>query len=246
LGIIDRLLRLLRANINYQLDRAEDPERLLEEIQREEHAQIARVRDRIRDMIALEKELESGLQQTRGRAVEWERKAEAAIAAGRDDLAREALRRRRDSAESARTGEQELEIQRQAVARLKERLRTLESRHEATLRRKDALVARHRRAEAQRRIAGHLDTDQTARDMTRVERKVRRIEASAAATTELADSSVDAQLMSLGDPAIEAELRALKQRLASADSDDDELDVLDQLEEGPARDGKHDALKSGL
>jgi phage shock protein A len=108
-------------------------------------------------------------------------------------------------------------------------------------------VARHRRAEAQRRVAGHLAADETAREMARIERKVRRVEANAAATTELAESSIETQLMSLGDPAIEAELQALKQRLAEAEADEEELDTLalDQLD-NPGRDTGRQSLKSGL
>lgn len=248
MGIIDRLLRLVRANVHHQLDQAERPGPLLEEILREEQAHLSRVRDRVRDMIALEKEIESGLHQSRGMVIEWARKAEAAVAAGRDDLAREALRRKRDSDENVRTGEQDVEVQRQVVGRLKDQLRTLESRHEATRRRKDVLVARHRRAEAQQSVAGQLAADTTSAEMAHIERKVRRVEAGAAASAEIAGSSLDAQLMSLNDPVIESELRELKERLASNQLDEEgdalSLDGLDQLDV-PAFEAKPGALKSG-
>ena len=79
-----------------------------------------------------------------------------AVAAGKDDLAREALRRKRDNEENSAIYTEQRGVQSQAVAKLKDQLRQLEAKYQATLGARDTLVARQRRARAQRRYGALL------------------------------------------------------------------------------------------
>src|SRR5687768_9597313 len=97
MGILDRMSRLLRANINDLIDRAEDPEKMLNELLREMSDSIREARVQVANMIAQEHTLEAELQDAQREAREWDRKAELAVVNSKDDLAREALRRKRDS-----------------------------------------------------------------------------------------------------------------------------------------------------
>ena len=97
MAILDRMSRLIRANINDLLDRSEDPEKMLNELLREMDSSIVEARSQVANTIAQEKELEADLQQSQHDAREWERRAELAVGAAKDDLAREALRRKRDA-----------------------------------------------------------------------------------------------------------------------------------------------------
>ena len=214
MGIMDRLSTLIRANVNDALDRAEDPVKMIDQILRDMQENIAEGRKQVAAMIAQEKELEGDLGTVRKLATEWQAKAQRAVAAGRDDLAREALRRKRDNDENASVYEQQLRTQQQTVAKLKQQLQQLEAKYQSTLSQRDALIARHRRAEAQQQVAATLSTyspmDPTA-DLERMERKIRGTEARAAATAEIADTSLDTQLRELDyDLDIERELAALK------------------------------------
>lgn len=214
MGIMDRLSRLIRANVNDMIDRAEDPEKMLDQILRDMETNITQARAQVAAMIAQEKELEADLAETRKLASEWGAKAKRAVEAGKDDLAREALRRKRDNEENARVYEQQLNVQQQTVDKLKEQLRRLEAKYQATMSQRDALIARQRRARAQRQIAATLTTfsplDPTA-DLERMERKIRGAEAHAAAVVEMSEDSFEAQFRELDDDAdIEAELQALK------------------------------------
>lgn len=217
MGILDRVSQLLRANVNDMLDRAEDPEKMINQILRDMQENIGEARQAVAAMIAQEKELEIDLAQTRKLASEWQSKAERAVTAGKDDLAREALRRKKDNEENATVYEQQLGVQVQAVEKLKQQLQALEAKYQSTLSQRDSLITRQRRAEAQKKVAGQLQTfspmDPSA-DLERMERKIRGSEAQAAAQIEMHDTSFDAQFRELDyDESVEDELAALKQSM---------------------------------
>lgn len=217
MGILDRVSQLVRANVNDLLDRAEDPEKMINQILRDMQENITEARKAVASMIAQEKELEIDLAQTHKLSSEWQRKAERAVAAGKDDLAREALRRKKDNDENAAVYQQQLTVQEQAVEKLKSQLTALESKYQSTLSQRDSLIARQRRAEAQKKVTASLTTFSPldpSGDLERMERKIRQNEAQAAAQIEMHDDTLDAQFKELDyDQDVEDELTALKQSL---------------------------------
>ena len=235
MGIIDRISQLARANINDMLDRAEDPEKMLNQILRDMETNIRQAREQVAMMIAQEKEIGIDLAATQKLAGEWGAKARRAVEAGKDDLAREALRRKRDNEENAAVYESQLSTQQQTVAKLKQQLQALETKYQSTMSQRDTLIQRQRRAKAQVKVAESLTEfspmDPTA-DLERMERKIRGSEAKAAALTELGDESFDAQFRELDyDIDIEAELAQLKGGSTATaaipeSTSDDELDAI--------------------
>jgi phage shock protein A len=218
-GMIDRMARLIRANINDLIDQAEDPEKMIDQILREMHEGIVGARAQVAAMIAQEKELELDAAETQKLAGEWGRKAERAVTAGKDDLAREALRRKRDNEENSKIYAEQLGVQSQAVTKLKDQLRQLEAKYQATLGSRDALVARQRRAKAQRQVAETIvvftPLDPTS-ELDRMERKIRSEEAHAMAALEVGDNSFEAQFQALeAESDVEDELEALKKALGT-------------------------------
>jgi phage shock protein A len=170
-------------------------------------------------MIAQEKELELDAAETKNLAEEWGRKAERAVTASKDDLAREALRRKRDNEENSAIYTEQLAVQRQAVAKLKDQLRQLEAKYQATLGARDTLIARQRRARAQRQVAEAIvvftPLDPSS-ELDRMERKIRSEEAHAMAALEIGEDSFDAQFHALeGESDVEDELEALKKSLGA-------------------------------
>ncbi len=222
MGMMDRLSRLIRANINDLIDSAEDPEKMLNQILRDMESTIAQARKQVQDMIVQQKLLEADRDEARRLAHEWAVKAKRAVDAGKDDLAREALRRKRDNEANAQVYEQQVQTQLQVVAKLREQLRQLEAKYQATLSRRDTLIARHRAARATAQVAETLVTfsplDPTA-DLDRMERKIRASEAKAAALVEISVDTVESQFLELEDPEIEAELAMLKAGIAGQDDE---------------------------
>jgi phage shock protein A len=207
--------RLIRANVNDMIDRAEDPEKMIDQILRDMESNIRTARSQVAAMIAQEKELEADLGETKQLAAEWGAKAKRAVEAGKDELAREALRRKRDNEENSSVYEQQHATQQQTVEKLKSQLSQLESKYQQTMSQRDSLIARQKRAVASKQVAEFTSVSLSPMDagseLDRMERKIRQTEAQAAAIGEMHDTSFDAQFAELDyDVEIEKELEALK------------------------------------
>ncbi len=192
---------------------------MIDQILRDMQESITMARAQVAAMIAQEKELELDAAETKKLAGEWGRKAERAVAAGKDDLAREALRRKRDNEENSAIYGEQLGVQTQAVAKLKDQLRQLEAKYQTTLGARDTLIARQRRAKAQRQVAEAVvvftPLDPSS-ELDRMERKIRSEEAHAKAALEIGDESFEAQFQALDNESdVEDELQALKTSLGA-------------------------------
>lgn len=216
MGILDRMTRLVRANINDMLDQAEDPEKMLNELLREMESSIREARVAVANTIAQEKELEADLQDSQREAREWERRAELAVTSGKDDLAREALRRKRDAESIGTVYAQQLTSQQEMVARLKQQLQMLEAKQAEAESKRDVLIARHRATRAQRQITetvSSLPGLDSFSELDRMEKRIRGEEAKTAALGELQGEDLDYQFYELDrDDDIESQLAALKSR----------------------------------
>jgi phage shock protein A len=213
--------RLIRANINDMLDRAEDPEKMLNELLREMEGSIREARVQVANMIAQEKDLESDLQEAQRDGYEWGRRAELAVGSGKDDLAREALRRKRDAENIATIYAQQLTSQQEMVTRLKHQLTMLEAKHDEAESKRNVLVARHRATRAQRQVTetmSQLPGLDSYSELERMERRIRSEESRTAAIGELQGEDVEWQFAELDrDEDIESELMAIKAQLGGGD-----------------------------
>lgn len=216
MAILDRMSRLIRANINDLLDRAEDPEKMLNELMREMDSSISEARSQVAATIAQEKELEADLRESQHDAREWERRAELAVNAGKDDLAREALRRKRDAEGIATVYATQLSSHQEMVEKLKSQLTMLQAKRDEAESKRDVLIARHRATMAQRQISDTLSTLpglDSFSELDRMEKRIRMEESRTAAMGELQGEDMDFQFQQLDrDDEIEAELAALKAR----------------------------------
>ena len=216
MGIFDRVSRLLRANVNDALDNAEDPEKMLDQLIRDMTEELRQARGQVAAMIAQEKELAADKAESDRTAAEWQRRAELAVGQGKDDLAREALRRKRDADENARVYGDQLTAQQQTVTRLKNQLQDLDNKLDQMQSKRDALIARSRRAKAQQQVSetiSNLPNGNAASEFERFERRIRSTEAKAAASSEVAELGNDDEFAKLDqDFGVEDELAALKSK----------------------------------
>jgi len=221
--ILDRVANILRANVNDLLDQAEDPEKMLNQITRDMAEAIKEAKAQVTETIAQENLLKGNAAKSKELAAQWQEKAELAVERGRDDLAREALRRKRDYEANGTVYETQLTAQHQMVEKLKTDLQALESKYEELQRNREVLIARHKLAEAQKRIqttvAAASAIDFTS-ELGCMEEKIRLEEARAAASAELTGATLDAQLDALAssdeDTAVDEELQALKDKKGKA------------------------------
>lgn len=218
MGILDRMSRLIRANVNDLIDNAEDPEKMLNELLREMQANIREARHQVATMIAQEKQLEAEYQDAQMDAREWDRKAEMALKRDREDLAREALRRKRDAEEISLVYAGQLAGQQELIEKLRSQLKVLDQKYIEAESKRNLLIARHRRAQAQKRITETFSSlpDMSAMgELDRMEKRIIADEAQAEAMHELETDDIEWQFAELeADSDVEDELLALKARIS--------------------------------
>ncbi len=153
MGIFDRLATLLKSNINDLISRAEDPEKMLDQIVVDMRNQLARAKQQVAAAIADEKRLKDQAEAEEKAAADWEAKAMLAVKEGRDDLAKQALVRQAEHAEHANTLYTTWQAHQLETEKLKNSLRDLNDKIEEAKRKKNLLLARQRRAQAQQKIS---------------------------------------------------------------------------------------------
>jgi phage shock protein A len=223
MGIFDKLSTLLRSNINDMIARAENPEKMLNQIMLDMREQMTKAKQEVAVAIAGERKLKAQAEEELKQAREWERRAMLAVRSERDDLARLALTRQQEYAERATSLHETWQRQHADTERLKESLRQLNAKIEEARRKKNLLVAKQQRAQAQKRIhetmAGLSDNsafDAFNRMADRIEETERRALAAAEVSEELSGDPLErqfAQLEAGSGGGAEMMLLELKQRM---------------------------------
>jgi len=189
MGIFSRLGTLIKSNLNDLISKAEDPEKMLNQVLIDMGNQLIEAKRQIAASIADEKRLRKQADAEAATAKEWERKAMMAVRAGDDELAKQALLRQKEHENLAAQFEEQWTAQKTAVDRLKDTLRTLNDKVEEAKRKKNILIARKKRAEAQKAIQETMSglSDTSAFDtFERMADKIDQLEAEAEAGSELA------------------------------------------------------------
>ncbi|MCL2472826.1 MAG: PspA/IM30 family protein [Treponema sp.] len=198
MGIFSRLKTLISSNVNDLISKAEKPEKMLNQLIIDMQAQLLESKRSVAMAIADEKKLERQTTDQDTQAQEWERKAMLAVKAGQDDLAKEALLRKQEYENAAAEYRKQWEAQKTSVESLKESLRELQNKIEEAQRKKNLLIARAKRAEAQQKIQDTMSSvsgNRSAFDaFDRMAQKVDQMEAQADATKELEDFSANTSL----------------------------------------------------
>lgn len=213
MGIFSRLKTLISSNVNDMINKAENPEKMLNQLIIDMNEQLIESKKAVAMAIADEKKLERETMNQQAQSQEWERKAMLAVRAGQDDLAKEALLRKQEYENNYVEYKKQWEAQKASVEKLKESLRELQNKIEEAQRKKNLLIARAKRAEAQQKIQNTISNvtgNKSAFEaFDRMAQKVDQLEAEADAAKELEDFSKDTNL--------EKRFAALEKSDASAD-----------------------------
>ncbi len=188
MGIWDRFSTMLRSNINDLISKAENPEKMLNQLIIDMKSQLAKAKQQVASAIADEKKLEADAAALRKQAEDWERRAMLAVQEGRDDLAKQALLRYNEALQGAQQLHETWLKHKAETEQLKLSLRQLNDKIEEAKRKKNILVARAKRAEAQQRIQETLSgmSDKSAfESFERMAEKIEEQERKAIASAEL-------------------------------------------------------------
>lgn len=222
MGIFQKLSTLLRSNINDAIARAENPEKMLNQVLIDMREQLAKAKQEVAVAIADERKLKAQLEDEQKLANDWEHRAMLAIREGRDDLAKQALLRQQEHGERAMHLEETWRRQADETERLKDALRQLNDRIEEAKRKKNLLVAKQKRAQAQKRIhetmAGLNDQSAFAtfeRMAEKIEETERRALASAEVAETLSGDTLEQEFSRLkpAEESVDFRLLELKQKM---------------------------------
>jgi phage shock protein A len=224
MNIFDRIAMLFRSNVNAVISEFEQPEKMLNQIILDMRSQLVKAKQQVAAAIADEKRLNDQTKQELKEAEDWERRAMLAVQQNQDELAKQALMRR--SEHMARGDQLNLTWQahKQETDRLKDSLRSLNDNIEEANRKKNLLLAKQRRADAQKRInetMSHISEKSAFEAFARMEEKIdaneRKIRASAEIDEEFSGDKLANDFKRLeaagGNQSAEVLLIELKQKM---------------------------------
>lgn len=230
-SIFGRITQMAKANANAAIDAAEDPGKMLDQTIREYNENIQEAESAVATTIGNLRLLEDDQQEDERAAVEWGKKAAAAIARSQqfqeagdeanatkfESLAKVALGKQVAAENEAKAQQAQVASQSSTVEQLKTGLEKMKAKRTDLVSKRDELVARNRNATAQNQMMDavkSIDFLDPSSEVGRFEEKIRREEARAIGAGELMASTLDNQFDELDDlgevSEVEARLAALK------------------------------------
>ncbi|MGI0485092.1 PspA/IM30 family protein [Pantanalinema rosaneae CENA516] len=217
MGLFDRVSRVVRANLNDLVSKAEDPEKILEQTIVDMQEDLVQMRQAVASAIASQKRTQQQYNQAQTEANNWQQRAQLALQKGDETLAREALVRKKTHSDTAGSLKSQLDQQSTMVDTLKRNLIALEGKISEAKTKKDMLKARASAAKANEQlqnVVGRMSTSSAMGAFERMEDKVLQMEARSQAAAELAGADLESQFAMLeagGD--VDDELAAMKAQL---------------------------------
>ena len=221
MGLIDRIIRVIRANINNLIGSAEDPEKILEQTVTDMQDDLVQLRQAVAQAIATQKRTERQTHQAQSTADEWYSRAQLALKQANELLAREALTKRKSYQETATAMKTQVEQQNTVVVRLKKDMQMREGKISEAKTKKEMYIARARSAQATQRLnemLGGVNTSGSLSAFERMEEKVLQLEAQSEAQAELGTDDLQKKFASLeASNDIDRELATMKAQLSGSE-----------------------------
>ncbi len=225
MSIFQRISDIISANLNELTEGFENPEQLLRQAIGEMEESIAHATRDTARALASEKTIAKELKNNQDLVATWHQRAEKAVAAGDDDLARRALKRKREHENLVAALQDQLKLAKETGQSLRRQLDAMKAKLAEAQRSLATLSARHRAANFRKKmerldlgVSSQLDRDAFAK-FDRLRGKVERAEAEAEAYAELNDSAaadreLDQEFEVDRDVEIDAQLAELKEKVA--------------------------------
>ncbi|MBN3923376.1 PspA/IM30 family protein [Nostoc sp. NMS4] len=217
MGLFDRIKRVVSSNLNDLVNKAEDPEKMLEQAILEMQEDLVQLRQGVAQAIAAQKRSEKQYNDAQNEINKWQRNAQLALQKGDENLARQALERKKTYTDTSTALKASLDTQSTQVETLKRNLIQLESKISEAKTKKEMLRARITTAKAQEQLQNMVSGMNTSSAMSafeRMEEKVLMQEARAQSAGELAGADLESQFARLeGSSDVDDELAALKAQM---------------------------------
>ena len=217
MGLLDRISRVFRANLNDMVNQAEDPEKILEQAVVDMQEDLVQLRKAVAKALAEKKRTEQQYNQNISEASKWESRAKLALSKSDENLAREALTRKKTLTDTATMLKQQLDQQAGQTEVLQRNLMALESKISEAKTKKNMLQARAKSAKASQELQqtlGGIDTSSSMSAFERMETKVLDMEAESQAVAELGGFGIEQQFAELeASSGVDDELAMLKAQM---------------------------------
>src|ERR671933_2068509 len=223
-GLMSRASTIVKAKFSKLLDHAEDPTETLDYSYEQQLQSLQNVKRGVADVVTAKKRLQMQTEQLEQSLVKLDTQARQALAAGREDLARQALQRKAVVQQQLQGLDQQVQGLEQQQEKLVASEQQLSARIEAFRSQKEVIKAQYSAAEAQVRIGeaatgiGEQMAD-TGLAIQRAKDKTEQMQARAAAVDELVESGALDDFTAGGQTQLDRELA----QLASQSQVDDEL-----------------------
>ena len=216
-NLFNRLGRVIGSYANSLVSAAEDPEKILDQTVIEMQEDLVKMRQASAQVIASQKQLENKYKQAQATADDWYRRAELAMSKGDEELAREALSRKKSYQENADSMKANLAEQEKAVEKLISNTRFLESKMAEAKSKKDTLKARAASAKTNKAVqdlVSGVSTYSALSAFEKMEEKVMGMEAEAEAVGMLtASNDLEDKFKALEGGGVDDDLAALKSKM---------------------------------
>ncbi|GAX23513.1 phage shock protein A [Fistulifera solaris] len=219
MNLFDRFTRVAKSNLNNILKNLEDPEKIMTQAVEDMQKDLVSVRQSYAEVTATQRRLLKQKEQCDAVAEDWYKRAQLALKASNEGLAKEALTRRQQQLDEAASLQSQIDAQASSIDKLYEGMQTLESAILDAKSKKEQMVARARTAQSTQKVNDMLTglTGSTSMDaFKRMEEKVEALEAAAEISSE----------MSKALPGSKSSLEDQFKLLEAASSVDDELNKL--------------------
>ncbi len=222
MGIMTRFKDIMAANVNALLDKAEDPEKMIDQYLRNLETDFAKVKAETASVMAEEKSARRKLDECSEEIAKMGEYAKKAVAAGNDNDARRFLEKKSELTQKQEVLTKNYELAQANSVKMRQMHDKLESDIQAMKSKRDMLKAKVKVAETQRKInemgSGMESAGNNAAAFERMEEKVNRMLDEADAVGELNTSSEEEDLDKLASKydstetvsAVDDELAALK------------------------------------
>ncbi|KAJ8774843.1 hypothetical protein K2173_018102 [Erythroxylum novogranatense] len=217
MNLFDRFARVVRSYANAILSSFEDPEKILDQAVLEMNDDLTKMRQATAQVLASRKQLENKYRAAQKASEDWYRKAQLALQKGEEDLAREALKRRKSYTDNANALEAQLDQQKGVVDNLVSNTRLLESKIQEAKSKKDTLKARAQSAKTATKVnemLGNVDASNALSAFEKMEEKVMTMESQAEALGQLTTDDLDGKFALLESSSVDDDLENLKKELS--------------------------------
>ncbi|WP_377109842.1 PspA/IM30 family protein [Pseudoalteromonas sp. R86517] len=215
MSIFNRVNDVIQSNIAAMLDKAEDPEKLLNLMLSEMQEALNECRSTAAALLCEEKTLKRQIAQKQKDLTLWQTKAELAVAKNRDDLAKSALVEKQRVDEQIVAKNTQLNTLKESIEKITADCERLQQKMAQAKSKQAQLIKRHDIVAAREKMNMQLHSDKVANALSRfemIEQKVEGIEAQVDAyeLTNTAQSTAEQIESLVKNEKIDAELARLK------------------------------------